>query len=108
MLEKEELINRIIEIDNKAKEQIGKEKDKSINMLEYVNDEFAQKKEKMDEEYKTKLDNEKKKYADMFLVEKKKIDEEMKKELDEITKKYKENEKKLIEENFEKIKAGEE
>ena len=44
----------------------------------------------------------------MFMKEKQKIDEELKKELDEITKKYKENEQRMIDENFEKIKAGEE
>ena len=107
-MEKEELINRIIEIDRKAKEQISKEKDKSINMSEYVENAFLQEKKKMDDEYKLKLDAEKKKYADMFLQEKKKIDEKMKNELDEIVQKYKENEERIINENFNKIMAGEE
>ena len=44
----------------------------------------------------------------MFLQEKKKIDEELKRELDEIAQKYKENEQRIIDENFERIKAGEE
>ncbi len=107
-MKKEELINRIIEIDKKAKEQINKEKDKSFNMQRYVSEEFEQKKRAIDEEYKAKLDAEKRKYADMFLQEKKKIDEELKRELDEIAQKYKENEQRIIDENFERIKAGEE
>ncbi len=107
-MEKEELINKIIEIDKKAREQINKEKDKSFNMQKYVGEEFEQRKKEIDEAYKSKLEAEKKKYADMFMQEKKKIDEELKKELDEITKNYKENEQRIINENFEKIKAGEE
>ena len=49
-MEKEELINRIIEIDKKAKEQINKEKDKSFNIQKYVSEEFEQKKSELDAE----------------------------------------------------------
>ena len=107
-MEKEDLINKIIEIDKEAKEQICKEKEKNNNIKEYVSKEFAQKKEEIDEEYHFKLELEKKKFAERFLEEKKKIDSKIVKELEEVADRYKKNENKIIEENFEIIKSGEE
>lgn len=107
-MEKEELINKIIEIDKEAREQIQKEKELSIHMQAYVEEEFAKEKKQMDDNYKKKLDLEKQKYADKFTEEKQKIDFKIKMELENIVKVYKENEQNIIEENFKKIKCGEE
>ncbi len=107
-MEKEELISKIIEIDKKAKEQIDKEKNKKENMKEFVEKEFAQKKQEIDGEYHIKIEFEKKKYAEKFLEEKKKIDEEIIKELEDVAQRYKDNEERMINESFEIIKSGDE
>lgn len=102
----EEIFNKIIEIDNNAKAITNLEKEKKINLEEYIESEFVIKKVVIDMEFKDDVEVQKKKYNEMFQEKKKEIDEKNKQEIDDIEKIYKEKENEIIENIITNIKRG--
>lgn len=100
----EEIINKIIEIDNNAKSIIKEEKEKKDNFEEFIDSEFNTKKAVLDLQYKDEINKQKEKYNNM--LEQKKIEEEenTKQEIDNIGKKYSELEEDIINKIIDKIK----
>ncbi len=100
----EEIINKIIEIDNNAKSIIKEEKEKKDNFEEFIDSEFNTKKAVLDLQYKDEINKQKEKYNNM--LEQKKIEEEenTKQEIDNIGKKYSELEADIINKIIDKIK----
>lgn len=92
----EEILNKIIEIDNKAKAIVNEEKDKKENIEDIIEQEFKTQKAVIDLEYKDEI-NKKKAEKTAQLEEKKiKIDNNLQTEIDKIQKSYYENESEII------------
>lgn len=102
----EEIFNKIIEIDNNAKSITNLEKEKKLNLDEYIESEFGIKKVVIDMEFKDDLEVQKKKYEEMFQEKKKEIDEKTKQEIEDVEKVYKEKESEIIENIITIIKRG--
>ncbi len=90
----EEIFNKIIEIDEKAKGIVNIEKEKKINLEEHIESEFGIKKVVLDMEFKDEVENQKKKYNEKFQEAKEQIDDNVQKEMEELKNIYsiKENE----------------
>lgn len=102
----EEIFNKIIEIDNNAKAITNLEKEKKLNLEEYIENEFEIKKVVIDMEFKEKLEAEKKKYDELLQEKNKEIDEKIKQEIEQTEKIYKEKENEIIENIITNIKEG--
>ncbi len=104
----EDILNKIIEIDKKARDVIDNEKDKKQNMEEYVENEFKIKKEIIEKEYKERLNKEKDKYNNMFETRKSELDEQLRSEVEKLTNSYKEKESQVIQDIIASIISEEE
>ncbi len=102
----EEIFNKIIEIDKNAKEITNIEKEKKINMDEFIESEFGIKKVVIDMEFKDEIDFQKRKYDEMFQEKKQEIDQNVNEEIKKIEKKYSEKENEIIEKIITDIKKG--
>jgi len=88
----EEIFNKIIEIDEKAKGIVNIEKEKKINLEEHIESEFGIKKVVLDMEFKDEVENQKKKYNEKFQEAKEQIDDNVQKEMEELKNIYSINE----------------
>lgn len=102
----EEIFNKIIEIDKNAKEITNFEKEKKLNMDEFIESEFGIKKVVLDMEFKDEIDLQKRKYDEMFQEKKEQIDENVRNQIEDMQKKYSEREKEIIENIIANIKKG--
>ena len=84
----EEIFNKIIEIDRNAKEITNIEKEKKLNMDEFIESEFGIKKVVLDMEFKDEIDLQKRKYDEMLDEKKQEINQNVNEEIDKIDKKY--------------------
>lgn len=103
----EEIFNKIIEIDNNAKSITNMEKEKKLNIEEYIESEFGIKKVVLDMEFKDEIELQKRKYDEMFQEKKQEIDEKTKKEIEDVQNIYREKENEIIENIISNIKRGE-
>lgn len=103
----EEIFNKIIEIDNNAKSITNMEKEKKLNIEEYIESEFGIKKVVLDMEFKDEIELQKRKYDEMFQEKKQEIDEKTKKEIEDVQTIYREKENEIIENIISNIKRGE-
>ncbi len=92
----EEIFNKIIEIDNNAKSITNIEKEKKLNIEEYIESEFGIKKVVLDMEFKDEVNLQKRKYEEMFQEKKQEIDKKVKQEIEDVENAYKEKEKEII------------
>lgn len=104
----EEIFNKIIEIDKNAKEITNIEKEKQLNIDEFIESEFGIKKVVIDMEFKDEIDLQKRKYDEMFQEKKQEIDKNVKEQIENIEKKYLEKENEIIEKIITDIKKGKE
>ena len=102
----EEIFNKIIEIDKNAKEITNFEKEKKLNMDEFIESEFGIKKVVLDMEFKDEIELQKRKYDEMLQEEKLKIDEDVKNQIEDMQKKYSEKENEIIEKIITDLKKG--
>lgn len=100
----EELINKIIEIDNNAKSIIKEEKDKKDNFEEFIDSEFNTKKAVLDLQFKDEINKQKEKYNILFEENKVEIENNTNQEIITIKKNYSELEENIISDLIEKIK----
>lgn len=103
----EEIFNKIIEIDKKAKQIVATEKDKKQNIEEHIESEFNTKKVILDMEFKEQIQLQKRKYEEMFQERKQEIDEKLKTEMKETESTYKEKEDEIIKSIISSIKNEE-
>lgn len=100
----DEIFNKIIEIDEKAKEIVNIEKEKKSNIDEYIESEFGIKKVVLDMEFKEEIENEKRKYNEKFEEIKKNIDNSVQKEISDLEEKYNSNQNEIIKNIIDSIK----
>lgn len=103
----EEIFNRVVEIDEKAKEIVNIEKEKKLNIEEYIESEFGIKKVVLDMEFKDEVEKQKKIYNEKFQEVKKQIDDNVQKEMEELKNTYKLKENEIIRNIIDTIKKEE-
>lgn len=103
----EEIFNKIIDIDKKAKDIVESEKNRKINIEEYIEKEFTAQKALLDAEFKNEIDQKKKMYDNNFEEVKQKINSNSQKEIEEIEKIYREQENDIIQNIINSIKKEE-
>ncbi len=103
----EEIFNKIIEIDEKAKGIVNIEKEKKINLEEHIESEFGIKKVVLDMEFKDEVENQKKKYNEKFQEAKEQIDDNVQKEMEELKNIYSIKENEIIRNIIDDIKNEE-
>lgn len=103
----DEIFNKIIEIDEKAKEIINSEKEKKANIDEYIESEFGIKKVVLDMEFKDEIEDEKRKYNEKFEKIKKDIDNSVQKEINDLEQKYNLNQSEIVKNIIDSIKKEE-
>lgn len=102
----EEIFNKIIEIDKNAKEITNFEKEKKLNIDEFIESEFGIKKVVLDMQFKDEIELQKRKYDEMFQEKKQQIDVNVKAQIEDIQKNYSERENEIIENIITNIKKG--
>ena len=103
----EEIFNKIIEIDEKAKGIVNIEKEKKINLEEHIESELGIKKVVLDMEFKDEVENQKKKYNEKFQEAKEQIDDNVQKEMEELKNIYSIKENEIIRNIIDDIKNEE-
>lgn len=104
----EEIINKLIEIDNNAKLIVQEEKEKKNNFEDYIEKEFNTKKTIIDLQLKDEIKRQKQKMDNMLEEKKQQIKNEVQGEITRIEKDYNEIEQNLILKILDKIKNWEE
>lgn len=92
----EEIIKKIIEIDNNAKAIVKDENSKKINIEEAIEEEFNTQKVVIDLEYKDEINKKKNEKAVLFENKKNEIDEKLKLEIDKVQNFYNENSERIV------------
>jgi formate dehydrogenase maturation protein FdhE len=103
----EEILNKIIEIDNKAKAIVYDEKEKKNNIEEFIESEFNTKKTVLDLEFKDSINKEKEKYDKLLQEKKIESDNLLRSQIEELEKKYRESEEEIIKNILSSIIKGE-
>ena len=103
----EEILKKIIEIDNKAKAISAEEKEKKIKIEECIESEFNTEKALLNMQYKEEIEKQKKKYNDLFEEKKKEINDKNSIKIMQINNYFKNNEKKIVTQIISSIKKGE-
>ena len=102
----EEIIKRIIEIDNKAKELTEEEKSKKQNIEDVLQSEFNTGKAILDVDYKEEMQKKSEYFEELFEDKKKEIDENISNKKLELDNYYRYNEKSIIEKIINKVKES--
>ncbi len=92
----EEIINKIIDIDNNSKRIVEQELKKKNNIDDYIESEFNNEKIIIDIQYKKEIIKVQEKYKNMFEEKKNQIKDSINEEIKNIEKKYSEVEDKLV------------
>ena len=92
----EDILKEIIEIDKNAREIVKQEKDKKINIDDFIETEFRTKKAILDLEYKEEITKQKENYDKLFQKRKMEIDSQIHLKITEIERSYKNKEKDII------------
>lgn len=104
----EDILKEIIEIDKTAREIVKDEKEKKINIDEFIESEFKTKKTILDLEYKEEVKRQKEKYTKLFEEKKVEIDISVQNKISEVEKSYNDKEKDIINDIINSIKNVEE
>lgn len=102
----EEIINKIIEIDNKAKAISADEKNRNQKIDDFIEEEFNKEKNKLNKQYEEEMKNQSQKYNALFLEKKAEIDSEVNNKTFQINEKFKKDEKNIIKHIVSVIKEG--
>lgn len=92
----EEILNKIIEIDNNAKAIVNEEKNKKENIEDIIEQEFKTQKTVIDLEYKDEINKKRNEKTAQLEERKREIDDNLQIEIDKIQKSYYENESEII------------
>lgn len=92
----EEIIKKIIEIDNNAKAIVKDENSKKINIEEAIEEEFNTQKVVIDLEYKDEINRKRNEKVALFENKKNEIDGKLKLEIDKIQDFYNENSERIV------------
>lgn len=92
----EEIIKKIIEIDNNAKAIVKDENNKKINIEEAIEEEFNTQKVVIDLEYKDEINKKKNERIELLESKKREINENLKLEIDKIQNFYNENSERIV------------
>ena len=97
------ILNKIINLDNQAKNKIIQIKQKEENIETYISETIEKEKKEIDSRflYKRKITQEK--YDKMFEESKKKLDEEKDKQINKIREKYEQEKQQIIEKMLSEI-----
>ena len=104
----EDILKEIIEIDKNAREIVKDEKDKKVNIDDFIESEFRTKKTILDLEYKEEVTKQKQKYTKLSEKEKIEIDKMVQNKISEVEKSYNDKEKDIIKHVINSIKNVEE
>ena len=104
----EEILKKIIDIDNNAKKIIDFAEQNEKNIDEFIDAECNKKKSMLDMEYKIEIGNKTKKYQELLEKKKSEIDYITREKFEQIEKSYRENEENIINEIVNDIKKEEE
>ncbi len=102
----EDILKEIIQIDKNAREIVKDEKEKKLNIDDFVESEFKTQKTILDLEYKEEVIKQKEKYNKLFEQKKIEIDKKVKQKVEEIEKSYKEKEEDIVKYIINSIKNG--
>ena len=102
----EEILKKIIEIDNKAKAISFEEKKRKENFEEALQKEFNTQKEILDAEYKNEITKQQEIYEGLFEEKRKEINKEISNRISDIETHYRTNENRLVEDIVNSIKKG--
>ena len=103
----EEILKKIIEIDNKAKVISANEKERKAKIDECIESEFNTEKILLNMQYKDEIEKQKKKYDDLLEEKKKEIDDKNNIKIMQIHNNFKNNAKKIVTQIISSIKKGE-
>lgn len=92
----DEILKEIIEIDKNAKNIIKEEKEKKLNIDNYIESEYRTKKSVLDLEYKEEIEKQKQKYNQMYNEERLKTEDEANKEIEKIENFYNKEKSNII------------
>ena len=92
----EDIINRIIELDEHAKRKIKAIKEKEENVEIYINEKLKKEKEKIDNKFSYKKRTIKEKYDSNFEQSKLRLDEYKKMEIMKLQKKYEQEKQDIV------------
>lgn len=104
----EDIIDKILKIDNEAKSVIGVQKEKEKQIEKNVKSRFYVQKSILDSQYKENIQNEKSKYIEILEQKKQELNEEEINNLKKIENLYLEKEETIINSIVESIKNKEE
>lgn len=91
------ILNKIIELDNTAKKRIMDIREKEENIETYISEEIEQEKAKIDSKYLFKRKKMQEKYDEMFEQKKQELDSEKEKQISLIKEKYEQEKGKILE-----------
>ena len=103
----EEIIKKIIEIDNKAKAISAEEKNRNANIEEFIEDEYIKEKKLLDKQYEEEIKKQVQKYEAIFDEKKIEIDNEISKKIFQINERFKMDKEMIIKQIVSDIKEGE-
>lgn len=103
----EDILKEIIEIDKNSREIVKDEKEKKINIDDFIESEFRTKKAILDLEYKEEVIRQKEKYNKLFEERRTEIDKIVENKILELEKNYTDKEKDIIKHIINSIKNGE-
>ena len=99
----EEIINKIINLDNKAKEKIKTIKEKEEKIESYINEQLQIEKDKIDGKFLYKKKNIQEKYDKLFEDRRQKLDQEKQNQIININQKYEQEKQKIIDQLLKSI-----
>ena len=91
------ILNKIIELDNTAKKRIMDIREKEENIETYISEEIEKEKAKIDSKYLFKRKKMQEKYDEMFEQKKQELDSEKEKQISLIKEKYEQEKGKILE-----------
>lgn len=100
----EEIINKIVEIDNRAKAIINEQREKERNIDDSIDNEFKRIKKDIDATYRAEIEKENQKYESMLNEKKKEIDSNVRAQLENVGEHYREQERNIIDNIINNIK----
>lgn len=101
----EEILNRIIEIDNKSKEIVQNEKIRKMNIDDYIESEFEKRKAAFDLAYNEDIKYQKEKIQNRLKEEKDSIKSRIELEMNTIENRVKNEENNIVDEIVKKVKS---
>lgn len=99
----EDMIKKVIEIDENSKKVIKESEDKKINIQKYINQELAIKESVIEANNKTNIEKVQKEYDDKYSKIREEIEEETNYKIQKMRDKFEENKETMVNELFSDI-----